>query len=142
MKIMGNEYTKLVVMNLKTKEELAVVTDEEITTASQDLAVKLTPTYDEASKDAVSIQVEVGGLDEAIEKADHLVALLMLAKHMTNMPTANDAPDTKTIFNMEVKFSEIPGSELETHDSRIQTGTIGLTPEELIAFKEGLESAR
>ena len=45
MEIMGNEYTKLVVLDLITNKEIAVVTDREITTANPEIVVKLTPAY-------------------------------------------------------------------------------------------------
>lgn len=46
--ILNPNYTKLVVMNTKTGEEYAVITggDTPITTASDDIVVKLTPRYD------------------------------------------------------------------------------------------------
>lgn len=45
MEVMGNEYTKLVVLDLITNKEIAVVTDREITTANPEIVVKLTPAY-------------------------------------------------------------------------------------------------
>ena len=45
MEVMGNEYTKLVVLDLSTNKEIAVVTDREITTANPEIVVKLTPAY-------------------------------------------------------------------------------------------------
>ena len=44
--ILNEVYTKLVVLDTATGKELAVVTDEEITTASPEIVVKLTPKYD------------------------------------------------------------------------------------------------
>lgn len=46
MKVMGGEYTKITIMNRETKEEIAVVTDDDITTATPEIVVKLTPDYD------------------------------------------------------------------------------------------------
>lgn len=46
MKVMGNEYAKLVVLDLSTNKEIAVVTDGEITTANPEIVVKLTPVYE------------------------------------------------------------------------------------------------
>lgn len=43
MKIMGGAYAKLTVENAQTGEQIAVVTDEAITTASADIVVRLTP---------------------------------------------------------------------------------------------------
>lgn len=45
MEVMGNEYTKLVVLDLSTNKKIAVVTDREITTANPEIVVKLTPAY-------------------------------------------------------------------------------------------------
>ena len=46
--ILSDEYSKLVVLNLVTGEEIAVITDGDtpITTADDNIAVKLTPKYD------------------------------------------------------------------------------------------------
>lgn len=44
--ILSDSYQKLVVLDVETGEELAVVTDEEITTARSSIVVKLTPRYD------------------------------------------------------------------------------------------------
>ena len=48
MSILSKDYTKLVVMNIETGEEIAVITDGDtpINTASDNIIVKLTPTYD------------------------------------------------------------------------------------------------
>lgn len=46
MEVMGNEYTKLIVLDLSTNKEIAVVTDKEITTANPEIVVKLTPVYE------------------------------------------------------------------------------------------------
>lgn len=43
MRIMSGEYEKLVVVDLKTNQELAVITDNLITTASDTIVVKLKP---------------------------------------------------------------------------------------------------
>lgn len=42
-KVLSSAYEKLTVVDLETGKELAVVTDELITTADDRLAVKLTP---------------------------------------------------------------------------------------------------
>ena len=44
--VLSDSYTKLVVMNYETGEELAVITNELITTASAEIVVKLTPNYE------------------------------------------------------------------------------------------------
>lgn len=46
MKYLSDDYTKLVVLDKETGKEIAVVTNEEITTAEDNIVVKLTPTYD------------------------------------------------------------------------------------------------
>ena len=46
MSILSNEITKIVVMDKDTGEEIAVVTEDEITTAGDNIVVKLTPNYD------------------------------------------------------------------------------------------------
>lgn len=43
LRIFGNDYAKLTVLNTRTNEELAVITECEITTASDEIVVKLTP---------------------------------------------------------------------------------------------------
>jgi len=47
MPILSNDYTKLVVLNTHTGEEIAVIThgDTEVNTASDEIVVKLTPKY-------------------------------------------------------------------------------------------------
>ena len=42
---LSNEFTKLVVMNQKTGEEIAVITNDMIDTADDDIVVRLTPSY-------------------------------------------------------------------------------------------------
>lgn len=46
MKYLSDDYTKLVVLDTDTGKEIAAVTNEEITTAGENIVVKLTPTYD------------------------------------------------------------------------------------------------
>jgi len=46
MPILSTDYTKIVVLNTKTGEEVAVITNELITTAMDEIVVKLTPRYD------------------------------------------------------------------------------------------------
>lgn len=46
MILLGNDYTKLVVLDADTNEEIAVVTDEQISTATPKILVKLTPACD------------------------------------------------------------------------------------------------
>lgn len=43
MEIMGGAYGKLTVENVQTGEQIAVVTDEAITTANAEIIVRLTP---------------------------------------------------------------------------------------------------
>lgn len=45
MKIMQGKYTRLAIIQVSTGKEIAVVTDDEITTANPDIIVKLTPSY-------------------------------------------------------------------------------------------------
>lgn len=47
MEIMRGKYTKLAIIQTSTGNEIAVVTDDEITTANPDIIVKLTPSYKE-----------------------------------------------------------------------------------------------
>lgn len=44
--IWGGAYTKLVVLDMAKNVELAVITEDDIDTASPDIVVKLTPKYD------------------------------------------------------------------------------------------------
>ena len=46
MLIMSGEYEKLSVVNLTTGKEIAVITDDRITTAHETIVVKLTPKAD------------------------------------------------------------------------------------------------
>lgn len=46
MKYLSDDFKKLVVLDKETGKEIAVVTNEEITTAEDNIVVKLTPTYD------------------------------------------------------------------------------------------------
>ena len=46
MGILSDSITKLVVMDVNTGKEIAVVTNKEITTAGDNIVVKLTPEYD------------------------------------------------------------------------------------------------
>ena len=46
MSILSDSITKLVVLDKNTGEEIAVVTADEITTAGDNIVVKLTPEYD------------------------------------------------------------------------------------------------
>ena len=48
--VLNNQFTKLVVRNEKTGEIIASVTDELITTASDDIVVILTPCYNDEKK--------------------------------------------------------------------------------------------
>lgn len=41
--ILGNGYAKITVLDLETGKEIAVITNELVTTADQEIAVKLTP---------------------------------------------------------------------------------------------------
>ena len=43
---LSKDYTKLVVMDVEREKVIAVVTNDEITTAGDNIVVKLTPTYD------------------------------------------------------------------------------------------------
>lgn len=44
--ILSKDYEKAVVYDLKTGKEIAVITNELITTASPDIVIKLTPSKD------------------------------------------------------------------------------------------------
>lgn len=44
-KVLSEDYSKLTVINKETGEEIAVITHEQITTASEKIIVKLTPKY-------------------------------------------------------------------------------------------------
>ena len=46
MNILSGAYTKVAVMEADTGKEIAVITNELITTAGQGIIVKLTPKYD------------------------------------------------------------------------------------------------
>ena len=46
MDILTRECTKITVMDLETEKEIAVITNEEITTAGENIVVKLTPNFD------------------------------------------------------------------------------------------------
>lgn len=43
--VLSDDYTKLAVVDLSTGKEIAVITNELITTASDNIVVKLTPKY-------------------------------------------------------------------------------------------------
>ena len=43
--ILSEEYTKIVVMDKETGKEIAVITNDLITTANDNIVVKLTPKY-------------------------------------------------------------------------------------------------
>lgn len=45
MTILSEEYTKIVVMDKETGKEIAVITNDLITTADDNIVVKLTPKY-------------------------------------------------------------------------------------------------
>jgi len=45
MTILSEEYTKIVVMDKETGKEIAVITNDLITTANDNIVVKLTPKY-------------------------------------------------------------------------------------------------
>ena len=49
MDILSRDITKLTVINVRTGEEIAVVTNDEITTAGTEIVVKLTSNYDQCS---------------------------------------------------------------------------------------------
>lgn len=49
MPILSEDYTKMVVLDTKTGKEIAVITNEVITTAQDSIVVKLTPRYDQCS---------------------------------------------------------------------------------------------
>ena len=49
MSVLSDGYTKMVVLDTKTGEEIAVITNELITTAQDSIIVKLTPRYDQRS---------------------------------------------------------------------------------------------
>lgn len=44
-KVLSEEYTKIVIIDLETGKEIAVITNDLITTAETNIAVKLTPNY-------------------------------------------------------------------------------------------------
>ena len=44
--VFSEKYTKLVMYDTRTKKELAVITEKEITTAVTEIVVRLTPRYD------------------------------------------------------------------------------------------------
>lgn len=44
--ILNDDYTKLVVLNTKTDEEIAVITCDDAETSSDDIVIKMTPKYD------------------------------------------------------------------------------------------------
>lgn len=44
--VLSKDYTKLVVLDIESGKEIAVVTDNAITTAGGNIVVKLTPNYD------------------------------------------------------------------------------------------------
>lgn len=46
MRILSGDYTKITVFDTKTGKEIAVITNELITTARDSIVVKLTPSYD------------------------------------------------------------------------------------------------
>lgn len=46
MEILSKEFTKIVIMEVDTEKELAVITNDLITTADENIVVKLTPNYD------------------------------------------------------------------------------------------------
>ena len=46
MNILSDQFTKMVVLDVTAGEEIAVVTNELITTAGDEIVVKLTPAYD------------------------------------------------------------------------------------------------
>ena len=46
MKYLSDDYQKLVVLDVNTGKEIAVITNDEITTAEDNIVVKLTPVYD------------------------------------------------------------------------------------------------
>lgn len=46
MNVLDKDYTKLIVIDTGTGEEIAVVTNDLITTANSAIVVKLTPRYD------------------------------------------------------------------------------------------------
>lgn len=46
MTILSNEYIKITVFDLETGKEIAVITNDLITTARDSIVVKLTPSYD------------------------------------------------------------------------------------------------
>lgn len=46
MKILSDEVSKLVVMDITTGKEITVITNELVTTAGDEIVVKVTPIYD------------------------------------------------------------------------------------------------
>lgn len=46
MKVFSDEITKITVLDERTGEEIAVITEEEIITAGEHIVVKITPNYD------------------------------------------------------------------------------------------------
>ena len=46
MKYLSDDYQKLVVLDVNTGKEIAVITNDEIATAEDNIVVKLTPVYD------------------------------------------------------------------------------------------------
>ena len=46
MKVLSEEITKITVLDEKTGEEIAVITEEEIITAGEHIVIKITPKYD------------------------------------------------------------------------------------------------
>ncbi|MCI1951774.1 MAG: hypothetical protein LKJ50_03200 [Clostridiales bacterium] len=50
MEIMQGKYTRLAIIQVSTGKEIAVVTDDETTTANPDIVVKLTPSYDKSER--------------------------------------------------------------------------------------------
>ena len=49
MQLMGSTCDRIAIVQVSTDKELAVITDNEITTANNDIVVKIKPNYD--SKD-------------------------------------------------------------------------------------------
>lgn len=50
MKILSDEYTKITVLDEDMGKEIAVITNELVTTAGDHIVVKLTPNYDQCSR--------------------------------------------------------------------------------------------
>lgn len=113
MEILTKEFQKLTVLNTETGKEIAVVTNEEITTAEKTIAVKLTPAEDAKLARATYERM----LAYAIEGCRHL---LWKTAFELNKPEVTAAQAQEIVFQLGQMANDLDSYEAEAE--RLELG--------------------